>query len=197
MNCLVVYAHPLKKSLCGSLFEVVAQALADNDHDCRFADLYEADFDPRLSGTERASYYAAYDNSGIAQEVRDLEWAEVVVLVFPTWWFSMPAILKGWFDRVWAPGVAYDHDANLGAIKPRLKKLRTVVAVTTLGSPWWVDRLVMWQPVRRTIGTAILRSCAPQARFFMLSLYNSERVRDNQFNIFRAKLRHTISRNLR
>ena len=53
-----------------------------------------------------------------------LQAAEALVLVFPTWWFGFPAMLKGWFDRVWAPGVAYDHASDLGPIRPRLDKLR-------------------------------------------------------------------------
>ena len=80
------------------------------------------------------------------------------MLLFPTWWFGFPAMLKGWFDRVWGPGIAYDHASDLGPIKPRLNNLKKVLVVTTLGSPWWVDRLVMWQPVKRVMKMALLDS---------------------------------------
>jgi putative NADPH-quinone reductase len=108
-------------------------------------------------------------------QVERLLAAEAMVLVFPTWWFGFPAILKGWFDRVWAPGFAYDHAEEYGPIKPRLSNLRHMLAVTSLGAPWWVDRFILRQPVKRVLKTAIVGTCAPQCRMRMLSLYKSER----------------------
>jgi putative NADPH-quinone reductase len=115
-------------------------------------------------------------------------------LCFPTWWFSFPAILKGWFDRVWAPGIAYDHATDLGPIKPRLHKLKKVLVVTSLGSPWWVDWLVMRQPVKRVLKTAILGTCAPNCRFEMLSIYKSERLSDAQVRRFSMKIEKALSK---
>lgn len=57
------------------------------------------------------------------------------MLVFPQWWFNFPAILKGFFDRVFAPGVAFDHDAAGGRIVPRLRNIRLFWALTSTGSP--------------------------------------------------------------
>lgn len=99
-------------------------------------DLYLSGFSPALTADERRSYYSPTFNSAAAQDQIDrLLSAEALVLVFPTWWFSFPAILKGWFDRVWAPGIAYDHATDLGSIKPRLHNLQRALAVTSLGSP--------------------------------------------------------------
>jgi putative NADPH-quinone reductase len=117
----------------------------------------------------------------------------VLVLVFPTWWFGMPAILKGWFDRVWAPGIAYDHAADLGRIRPRLSALERVVAITTLGSPWWVDRLVMRRPIRRILKSAILATCAPRARLTFLSFYGCERLDDRAVASARSRVGRIIA----
>lgn len=95
--------------------------------------------------------------------------------MFPTWWFGFTAILKCWFDRVWAPGVAYDHASDLGSIQPRLLNLRRALAITSLGSPWWVGRL-LWQPVKCVLKTALLGTCAPASRFEMLSLHLAEKL---------------------
>jgi putative NADPH-quinone reductase len=119
--------------------------------------------------------------------------AEALVLVFPTWWFGFPAILKGWFDRVWAPGIAYDHASDFGPIKPRLHQLRKVCAVTSLGSPWWVDKLVLRQPVRRILKTALLGTCAPACDFRMLSLYNAEKLSAEQVEAFCVRVQRTLS----
>jgi putative NADPH-quinone reductase len=118
--------------------------------------------------------------------------AEGLVLCFPTWWFGFPAILKGWFDRVWVPGTAYDHADDLGPIRPRLMGLRRVLAVTSLGAPWWVDRIALRQPVRRVLRTAILGACAPKAKFEMLSLYRAEKLETAQVRSFERKVSRVL-----
>ncbi len=177
MNCLVVTTHPLSQSLCRLLTEHVVEKLKSMNHDVVLEDLYAQEFQPALTAAERESYYGpAYDSSSISAEAKRLEAAEALVLLFPTWWFGFPAVLKGWFDRVWGPGIAYDHAPDLGAIKPRLTKLRKVLVVTTLGAPWWVDRFVMRQPVKRIVKIALLSACARQSRLKFLSLYKSEKL---------------------
>ncbi|PKR88260.1 NAD(P)H dehydrogenase [Pleomorphomonas diazotrophica] len=175
MKCLVVVAHPLPDSLCRSLARFATERLEAAGHQVTVEDLYGSGFDAALTEAERRSYYAAaFDASAVADEAARLTEAEALVLVFPTWWYGFPAILKGWFDRVWAPGIAFDHGADFGPIKPRLG-LRHVLAITTLGSPWWIDTLVLWQPVRRILRIAILGACARGVRFNMLSLHSAEK----------------------
>ncbi|NTV97032.1 MAG: flavodoxin family protein [Thiobacillus sp.] len=189
MKCLLVTAHPLTDSLCAHLAEVAAASLAAAGHEVVREDLYGEGFDPVLSAKERRSYYGpAYAAEAVAEQVRRLRAAEALVLVFPTWWFGFPAILKGWFDRVWGPGVAYDHADDLGAIRPRLAGLKRVLAVTTLGSPAWVDWLVLRRPLRRVFKTAILGTCAPHCRFEMLSLYRAERPAPAEVEAFAGRI---------
>lgn len=189
MKCLVVIAHPLADSLCTSLAATAIEVLQRGGHTVEVENLYDAAFSPALSPAERASYYtSAYDASALRPQIDHLLAAEALVLAFPTWWFGPPAILKGWFDRVWAPGIAYDHASDLGPIRPRLHGLRRALAITTLGAPWWADRLVMLQPVKRQLKTAILRTCAPNCRLQMLSLYKAERPGEAQVRRFRQRI---------
>jgi NAD(P)H dehydrogenase (quinone) len=195
VKCLVVIAHPLKDSLCSALATHAITSLRDAGHAVEVAHLYDQAFAPALTAAERQSYYAAkFDTSNLSSEIEHLTEAEALVLLFPTWWFGLPAILKGWFDRVWAPGVAYDHATNLGAITPRLTKLRCALAITTLGSPWWVDRLVMWQPVKRQLKIALIGTCAPQCKFQMLSLYQSEKISAIVFKQFCQRINVALGR---
>jgi NAD(P)H dehydrogenase (quinone) len=195
MKCLVVIAHPLKTSLCVSLAKTASETLVECGHTVEICDLYGAGFSPALTPTERASYYSAtFDRNQLEADIESLQSAEILVLVFPTWWFGLPAILKGWFDRVWAPGVAYDHASDLGAIKPRLEKLRRTLAITSLGAPWWVDYFVLRRPVRRQLKFALLGTCAPQSSFQMLSLHRSEKLDASQVERFRNRIVATIRR---
>lgn len=194
MKCLVVVAHPLPDSLCRSLARFATERLEAAGHEVSVEDLYGAGFQAALTEAERQSYYAtAFDASSVSGEAARLSEAEALVLVFPTWWYGFPAILKGWFDRVWAPGIAFDHASNFGPIKPRLK-LRRVLAVTTLGSPWWIDTLVLWQPVRRILRIAILGACARGVRFNMLSLHSAEAPARERVSGFQGRIATILDR---
>ncbi|MEW8027894.1 MAG: NAD(P)H-dependent oxidoreductase [Candidatus Thiodiazotropha sp.] len=189
MKCLVVTTHPLSDSLCKQLTDYVVEQLTKNGYDVTVEDLYADNFTPALTARERESYYGvSYDSSNIEKQVNRLLDAEALILLFPTWWFGFPAMLKGWFDRVWGPGIAYDHANNFGPIKPRLEKLSKVLVVTTLGSPWWVDRLVMWQPVKRITRIALLGACARNSKLQFLSLYNSEKLNTQEITRFKVKI---------
>jgi putative NADPH-quinone reductase len=163
-------------------------------HDVVLEDLYAEGFDAAMLPAERASYYqGTFWMQSVASQVERLHSAEAIVLVFPTWWFGFPAILKGWFDRVWAPGVAYDHSTGYGPIRPRLHHLREMLVLTSLGAPWWVDRIVMRQPLKRILKTAIVGTCAPKCRFRMLSLYKSEFLTPARVDQFWAKAERHLS----
>jgi len=123
MNILLVFAHPERRSLGGALRDVAVQELETQGHTVRVSDLYvdglkseidRADF-PALDRAERLKVAAAsgeaFATDALTADVKaeqdKLLWADVVILQFPLWWFSMPAILKGWVDRVHAYGFAY------------------------------------------------------------------------------------------
>ena len=194
MKCLIVTAHPLENSLCAHLTSEIIAHLEANGHEIIVKNLYEEGFEPRLTVAERQSYYADdYDTGNLSSDIEQLQQAEMLVLVFPTWWFGFPAILKGWFDRVWAPGYAYKHAADNTAIIPNLSRLKQLNVVTTLGSPWWVDWLVMWRPISRILRHAIVGTCVKNCKLRSFSLYSSETLDDARVEAFVSKIRQKIS----
>lgn len=194
MRSLIVLAHPLPDSLSHRFAEIAMRRLVAAGHAASLLDLYAEGFDPRLTAAERSAYYApVHDHSGIGRHADALRSAELLVLAFPTWWFGPPAMMKGWIDRVFAPGVAFDHGPDFGPIVPRLDGLRGVVAVTTLGSPWWVDRFVMRRPVRRALKTAVTGGCAPRARFVYLPFHSAERPEPSRLARFEDRIGATLA----
>jgi len=184
----------LTNSLCKKLTQEVVLELQQAGHEVILEDLYQKQFTAILSEAERQSYYAEeYNDSALKEEVAHLLAAEAIVLLFPTWWFAFPAILKGWFDRVWAPGIAYNHASDYGPIKPLLINLEKMLVVTTLGSPWWVDYLILWRPVKRNLKIALLMTCAPQCKLQFLSLYQCEKLEQSKVNKYIAKIKKTLS----
>ncbi|MFP9135589.1 NAD(P)H-dependent oxidoreductase [Devosia sp. XGJD_8] len=192
MRALVVLAHPLHDSLCAHLAHQAIDALRARGATVDILDLYAEDFQPALTAAERRLHYTTPEpGADIVALQQRLAAADVLVLVFPTWWFSLPAILKGWFDRVWAPKFAFEHGTPL---KPLLTSLKSCLVVTTLGSPWWIDALVMRQPVRRVLKTGLILACAPQARFHMLSCHAAETADAARVAQFARRTREAIAR---
>ena len=194
MKCLVVIAHPLRESLCNSLAVKVIESLTAAGHEVLVEDLYCNELPPLSQFRKgRVITDSVMNPPQFTPKLIVCFRQTGIVLCFPTWWFGFPAILKGWFDRAWGPGVAYDHANDLGLIKPRLHSLRKVLAITSLGSPWWVDKIVMRQPVKRVLKIAILGTCAPACHFEMLSLYKSERLERAQVERFAARVEKALS----
>jgi putative NADPH-quinone reductase len=137
-------------------------------------DLYAGAFSASLTVAERESYFTdRFDDAEIADRIAQLQRTKTLILIFPTWWFNVPARLKGWFDRVWGPRIAFTHTPDKRTIMPSLTGLEHCLVITTLASRWWIDNLMVRHPVKRFIKGVMLRGCAPQASYEMLSLYDT------------------------
>jgi putative NADPH-quinone reductase len=170
------------------------QVLSAKGHSVDLLDLYREDFDPRLSPAERGGYFdIPYDVSGVSGIVGRLQAADGLVLVFPQWWFNFPAILKGFFDRVLAPGVAFTHDLAGGRIVPKLTNIKLLWALTTTGSPWWLVHLYMGNPVRRLLKRGISNFCAKRLNFRMLSLHDMDRATPEKRAAHLERVRKALS----
>ena len=186
---LVVLAHPLPESFAASAARLVIETLEAKGHTVDLLDLYGEDFDPRLSAAERAAYMEPGCRPTEASEIVErLKAADGLVLVFPQWWFNLPAIMKGFIDRVFVPGVAFDHDKAGGRIVPLLTNIRTFWVVTSTGSPWWVVHLYMGNPVKRILKRGVAAFCAKRVNFRMLAIHDMDRSTDKKRQDFLAKL---------
>ena len=156
MRILVVSAHPVETSFVASLRETTIRTLQSRDHAIDDCDLYAEGFDPVLSREGRIRYHDTERNQAdVATYVARLQAADALVLVFPVWNFGFPAMLKGYFDRVFLPGVAFDLDAK-GDITLTLRHIRRVAAVCTYGADRWRAWLA-GDPPRKFV-TRVLRA---------------------------------------
>jgi NAD(P)H dehydrogenase (quinone) len=148
MHALLVLAPPNKSSLTHSVAAQIANGLASSNSDQSFeiADLAAEGFDPRFTATDIAVQLREVPPSAdvIAEQAR-IDRADTLVLVYPIYWWSMPALLKGWIDRVFTNGWAYDEDPN-GKIEKKLGHLHVhLVAIggadeRTYARPWLLRR---------------------------------------------------------
>jgi putative NADPH-quinone reductase len=186
MRFLVVYAHPVEDSFHAALHRRVVTTLTSAGHDVDDCDLYAEGFQPVLSREERRVYHNTDANGAFApREIERLRRCQGLVMVFPTWWFGMPAILKGWFDRVWLPGVAFALAD--GQTRPLLHDIMRFSVVTTYGSPWWVIKL-MGDPNRRVLMGGIRILLSRSARTVWLAKYNMDVADATSCNRFLEKV---------
>jgi putative NADPH-quinone reductase len=172
MRIHLVYAHPVPESFNAACRDAVIAALEAGGHEIDLLDLYAEGFDPVLSADERRAYHDIGANIATVEDlVARLRAADALVLVFPTWWYGLPAILKGWFDRVWAPGVSFTLSPDGGPIRPALTNIKKLAVVTTTGAPKWFTRLYMREPVKRVVLRGLKTLCAPKAEQLWLCHY--------------------------
>ena len=175
MKCLVVFCHPVPESFGAAVRDAALDALKGRGWDVRLIDLYAERFDPVLSTDERRSYNDwAPSDPALMPHIEALRWAEAILFVYPTWWYGLPAMLKGWFERVWATDVAFRLPADSGRIVSLVSHIRKIGIVTTCGAPWWVS-VLMGQPGRKTILRGIRALCAPRTRTMYLAHYNMDK----------------------
>lgn len=193
VHILVVYAHPVEQSYAAALRDTVLAALGEGGHQVDLCDLYAEDFQAALSREERLAYHSVPANAeAVASHVERLRRAEGVIFIFPSWWYGMPAILKGWFDRVWLPGVAFEFGPQ--AIRPLLGNIRLFGVVTTTGAPGWFTRLYMGNPNRKVLMRGLSR-LLPGRRVerFWLALYGIDRSTAVQRDRFLGRVRRRIA----
>ena len=154
MRVLVLHAHPNPESYNAALCRRVVEGLEAGGHEVDLCDLYAEGFEPVLSREEREGYHALPSNRApVEAHVQRLEAAKGIVIVHPVWNFGFPAILKGYFDRVFLPGVSF-RIVN-GRVRPNLQHVDKLMVVTTYGAHRW--RALMMGDPPRTFATRSLR----------------------------------------
>jgi putative NADPH-quinone reductase len=193
VNALVVFCHPLPGSFGGQCRDRVLAGLRAGGHEVRQRDLYAEGFRPEVSAWEREHQFApASDKPDIAEHAADLRWCDTLVLVYPTWFSAQPAMLKGWFDRVWVNGVAYDLPEGSNRIRGRLRNIRRIVVVTTHGSSKTINAL-QGESGKRVVTRGIRVLCHRFARVRWIALYGIDRCTDAERAAFLNKVEQRLS----
>jgi NAD(P)H dehydrogenase (quinone) len=194
MRIHVVYAHPCRNSFAAAIHGRIVEGLSGQGHQVDDLDLYAERFEPVLTRTERDLYFNSAANLvSVKTYVERLRSAEALVLCFPTWWYGMPAILKGWFDRVWLPGVAFHSPAEGGPIKRGLTNIRRLAVVTTYNSPMWFMRFYMRDPGKAVLMRGFARLIAAEARTHYLAHYDMLRSTDASRKRFLLRVDQTVA----
>lgn len=192
MRVLYVYCHPLPESFHAGLRAEALAGLAAAGHEVDLLDLYAEGFDPVLTEDGRRHYHdTAVNQRGLEAYVERLRAAEALVFQFPTWTFGPPALLKGFFDRLLMPGVAFDI-TDPKRVLPLLTNVKRMVGVVTYGRPrhmvWW-----MANPSKKIV-TRYLRWLTGGARTDFHALYHLNVATAADRDRFKARVRRAMTR---
>ncbi|KAA6447805.1 NAD(P)H-dependent oxidoreductase [Bacillus swezeyi] len=156
MQTAVIYAHPNPNSFNGAILNQVVKALEDGKKSYTVIDLYKERFDPVLIFNEQKRRSEMKNDPETAEYRNIIKSADHLIFIYPLWWGGMPAILKGFIDRVFVSGEAYTYQ---GKLPKGLLKARTASVYYTADAPGWYLRLWRRDADRITAKDAILKFC--------------------------------------
>ncbi len=165
MRALVIHCHPDPSSFTAAVRDTVLSQLHDANVGLRLTDLYADGYDPALGRDDLARYGDPDCNrSSVRKDVDDLSWCDTLIFVYPTWWYGLPAMLKGWLDRSLLPGHAFVMpDGQNRTIRPGLTHITQLGVFTTCGASRWLT-LFVGAPGKRTLLRGVRLLCARRCR---------------------------------
>jgi NAD(P)H dehydrogenase (quinone) len=173
---LSFFSHYCPESFSAALHEKVVTTLNEKGWEVDDCDLNIEGFDLILSEAERRGYHEEPDNiTSVTSYVQRVRAADALVMVFPVWNFGYPAILKGFLDRVFLPGVSFRLED--GKVKPNLTHIKKLAAVTTYVSTR-IRAFMIGDPPRKCVTRAVWHACLPDKMRY-LALYDMNRASDN------------------
>jgi NAD(P)H dehydrogenase (quinone) len=192
MRVLVLHSHPVESSYGAALYRQTVESLTAAGHEVDGCDLYAERFDPVLSRHDRLIYHDYPQNTELVEPyVERLRRAEGLVVVTPVWNFGFPAILKGYFDRVWLPGVSFE--LTDGKVESRLRHIRKLGAVLTYGATPF-RAFVAGNPPKKIVKRVLRAQINPIKPVTFLAHYDMNNSTPETRAQFMGKVKRTMER---
>jgi NAD(P)H dehydrogenase (quinone) len=182
-RCLVVFVHPVRVSFVGAMLDHCVEALMQRGDEVRLVDLYDDDFQPVLPLTAWHDYREGSITPEIQRYVDALRWANTLVFIYPTWFGAQPAMLKGWLDRVFVPGVAFSFPTGRGNLRPGLRHIQSVTVLTSHGSGKLMNS-IQGEPGKRVALRGIRSLCSRRCRTSWIAFYGNDQATDADRKVF-------------
>lgn len=194
MRTALVVAHPNPEAFTHHLAERAHSGLEVAGHDVTTIDLAADGFRAAMTPDERRAYHSETPivDPQIARYAQIVTGVDALVFVYPTWWGGLPAILKGFLDRVMVPGVGFRFDERTGKVKPGLTNVRRIVGVSTYGSPRWYVA-AMTDNGRRSLTRNLRLSCGIRARTTWVGLYGIDTTTATERLDFAARVEREMA----
>ncbi len=192
MRVLVVFAHPVDQSFSAAIHREVVAALKARGHEVDDCDLNAEKFDPVMSAQDRIEYHdTAINRTRVAPYVDRLLRAEALVMVYPVWNMGFPAILKGYVDKVFLPGVSFEMDPD-GGYRTTLRNIKRLSAVCTYGGSH-LRTFLAGDPMRRFFKRSLRAVVGLPTPCDYLALYDMNHTTPEARAAFLARVRGTFA----
>lgn len=209
---LVVHCNPVPESFTAAIVKALSDSAASSGHEFRSISLYEHPDDPtkcyrpNMSCSEHKKYFLVLENpdydpmKSVEPEVKDhldlVLWCDTIVFVYPTWWMSLPASLKGFFDRTFIPGVTWEipsksNPPTMLDMGPKLNNIKRIIGISTYGSGQTVVTLA-GDGGRSLIGNTFRHSVSPNASVLWMGLYSIAKTTREQREAFLTKVSNIL-----
>jgi NAD(P)H dehydrogenase (quinone) len=187
---LIVVCHPMPESLIQCAARGAAASLRARGREVRIVDLYRDGFDPVVG---REEWRARLDAPLRHEHADDLAWADELVLCYPTWFGGQPAMLKGWIDRVWTVGVAYELPPGANRIRGLLGNIKRITVITSHGSSKMLNA-VQGEPGKRVALRGLRVLCGPFTRGRWIAFYGNDHADASDRTAFLARVEREMAR---
>ncbi|MGR5146867.1 NAD(P)H-dependent oxidoreductase [Photobacterium alginatilyticum] len=160
MRVLIVFNHPYEMSFCNAILKAVKRGLDEGNHDIDLIHLDNDNFAPVMRGKDLQAFALARTDPERSQQLLDeqvldykqrIERADHIVFIFPIWWELMPALTKGFIDKLIFPGIAYDYNSKGTRMFSKLDKLKGVTMITTMNTPSIAYRLLFGNAIKKAL----------------------------------------------
>ncbi|MBN1175473.1 NAD(P)H-dependent oxidoreductase [Candidatus Woesearchaeota archaeon] len=147
---IVINGHSIKNSFCESIARSYIQGAKESKAEIKFINLYDLKFDPVFISKKKQPL-----EKNLKHVQESIKWADHIVFVYPLWWGDMPALMKGFLDRAFIPGFAYDPKNKTMGLPKGLLKGKSARAIITMGAPLPVYKLIFRKPATKIINIAL------------------------------------------
>ena len=153
MNAVIVFNHPYEKSYCNAILKAVTSGLCKSNYEVDIIHLDKENFNPVMTADDLKGFVnrSPVDPKVIEYKKR-LEGASHLIFIFPIWWELMPAMTKGFIDKVIFPGVAYDYKPN-GFMKKKFTNMQSITLITTMNTHSFFYRLIFGNTIKKAFFT--------------------------------------------
>lgn len=160
MRVLIVFNHPYERSYCNSILDSIKEGLEEGKHEFDLIHLDNDNFDPVMRSKDLQAFAIARNEPDKAYKLLDpqvleykqrIERAEHIIFIFPIWWELMPALMKGFIDKLVFPGIAYKYSCGGTGMTCTLAKLRGVTMITTMNTPSITYKLLFGNAIKKAL----------------------------------------------
>jgi len=186
MKAVIIYSHPWEKSYNSSILNIVKESLMNKGADIDLFDLYKDNFNPVLSVKDLALYSEGKtSDTDVMNYQKRIEQADHLFIIFPVWWYSLPAILKGFLDKVLLKNWSFDTTSTFP--KGKLNFIKSTTVISTMTAPGWYHRFVYGNTMKHSFIDGTLKFCGlKKLKWFNIS--NVENIGDKKRKLWLNKI---------